>query len=584
MSDISRTGTSFEYIPYPRPPEYNTTQGQFIRKQDLKFNTLLPYGYPLPPDKNSPTDLLNTSYGSVITADPFLGKAQHSNKTINNFNNLFYTNTISRDIINNAQRCREATMDSLIQSENRNAPMRCGWIFNSSSEPKVSQGFLGTKYGPFKFLTPAPPDGEWFWNLEDAQKNVLKDRCNTLTACQLVGTPNFNSCGFCQSTGKGVPINNQLQSKYQDIPCNGTLFTDSSRCPRVQENVSVNANGLMSNGQRPGINDRVNGRFSKESILDAITSNGCSQNGALYTAINASNNNENYIQNIENSESFRIYKERIASFNPNIFKTGQTETRDNIISQVITLKDNATSTRNPPTSALGAASRDLCTVRGAIDEWDPCVDIPNETRPPYDLRCLQNNFRRIGGQAAGSDYPTSQTLVSLYNKFSSYGQVKEHWNKLIRDSKSSSYNVQRKAMIKFYGIDPHIQGIDEETEETQRRININFSDIGDIGFPHIKFGISNDTLFIRENVINSSIDNQVDPGLNATILLNNIKRGVVYKARISNDSGKEIDVLINDAYPINDTAAGTRYAIAFKFNKNINTELNNPSKIAVVIF
>jgi hypothetical protein len=65
---------------------------------------------------------------------------------------------------------------------------------------------------------------------------------------------------------------------------------------------------------------------------------------------------------------------------------------------------------------------------------------------PYDLTCLQNNFRRLGDQPAGLSYPTSITIGSIYNKMNNYGEIRDYWKKLINETKTKSYTVQKKAM------------------------------------------------------------------------------------------------------------------------------------------
>ena len=588
-SGISLSGTASEYILYPSRPKYKSQHGQFVNNQDYKFNTIIPAGYPLPPNTESGQDLLETSYSSISTADPFLHK-YNNNKVQNNFNSLFYTNKLSKEIQKKAEECSKADLFTLIRNQNTNDFMRCGWIYSppvnpNIPTPQVSQGFLGTKEGPFKFLQPNPPEGEWFWNLNDAQKRILTDRCNALKVCANVGQDSYKFCGYCDATQKGVPVVGQslIYPNEPGLSCNGRLITSPIQCIQEQPNVQVGANGLMSNGNTPDICSRINGRFSKECILDVIQNNGCSQKGTLYTAIKTSTNSNNYIELIQNSDTFKLYQRSTDPLNEEIISQGRAATKDAIINQIQNLTKNA-NLPTSPTSALGASARDLCTIQGAIDEYDPCTEIADTATAPYDLVCLQNNFRRLGGQPAGLSYPTSITIANIYNKINNYGEIRTYWKKLINETKSKSYSVQMKAMKEFYGIDLNIDLNDApSTNRNTGRIIIGESPVGDIGYPHIVYGLSKDILFIRAVSIDQSINKEIDPYLNSNMLLKLINRGRKYTAKVKNNKGNEVTVKINEALSIENNY-GQRYALAFRVDKNLLTELNYPDVISVTIF
>jgi hypothetical protein len=110
-------------------------------------------------------------------------------------------------------------------------------------------------------------------------------------------------------------------------------------------------------------------------------------------------------------------------------------------------------TSRPANSALGAAARDLCLQKGALSQYNFCNDIPDTSLPPFDMECLQQLFRKMGGQPTGTAYPNTNTIVT-YNSMPNIGAVKQYFNTLISNMNSSDYNTQRTAMTQFLGISP----------------------------------------------------------------------------------------------------------------------------------
>jgi hypothetical protein len=165
-----------------------------------------------------------------------------------------------------------------------------------------------------------------------------------------------------------------------------------------------------------------------------------------------------------------------------------------------------------------------------------------------------------------------------------YGEIRNYWKKLINETKSKSYTVQKKAMKEFYGIDLNIDSNDSSSANRNiGRIIIGESPVGDIGYPHIVYGLSKDLLFIRLASIDDSINKEIDPYLNSNILFKLVNRGRKYRAKVKNNKGKEANVQFSEALSI-ENHLGQRYALAFRVDKNLLTELNNPDVISVTIF
>ena len=87
-----------------------------------------------------------------------------------------------------------------------------------------------------------------------------------------------------------------------------------------------------------------------------------------------------------------------------------------------------------------------------MDKFDFCTELKDTTRGPFLIECLQNEFRRQGGQSAGSLYPSSQPTGIDWNGLGTWGQVKSKIASLAALTKSNDEAVQRTAMTQFYGI------------------------------------------------------------------------------------------------------------------------------------
>jgi hypothetical protein len=440
-----------------------TTQGQFQNRQDYNYNTVYPYGLPLP--QNSVLDpLIRGQMNSAVkTADPFLKKV-YNDKVQNEFENLFYPTQLNDQISKLASDCRNTNLDTLILNQDKNRSIRCGWLYTPASNtniptPKISQGHLGIRDGPFKFLQPPPENAEWFWNLEEAREKILTARCAAMKNCESVGTDMFKSCGYCTGIGQGVPVNAQgrpLYPKNIRTNCaNGSIIVNSSQCPREQVSQQViGPDGLTEDGQDPDVCTPRDGKFTRDCIMSIITNSGCEEGGSLYKTVEQSTNDNDYIDPLRSSTAFRIYNER----SPNkLYMNVATSTKASLENEIQGLATVADDPKYNRESGLGASSRDLCLRKGDINAWDPCTEIPLSAKPPYDLNCLQRNFRRLGGQPAGKKYPSDTNKNQLYDKMPTYGDVRNYWNKLLELTKSNSYSVQRQAMIDFLGIDPVVR-------------------------------------------------------------------------------------------------------------------------------
>jgi len=96
-------------------------------------------------------------------------------------------------------------------------------------------------------------------------------------------------------------------------------------------------------------------------------------------------------------------------------------------------------------------------------EYDFCLELSDN--PPFNIRCLQNLFIKVGGLETGYSFPSANT-ISIYNSMGTLGAIQQYFNDLVQNTKSSNDNIKRDAMLKLLGTTenrarvPYIQGIE----------------------------------------------------------------------------------------------------------------------------
>jgi hypothetical protein len=414
----------------------------FINNQTDFFNVL-------PNMILSPTSGLK-GFDVAIKSVDTLGK-NYEQSVVKNPNNIFIQDS-SPNLNNMATQCASSSIDELIAIKNPNARIGCGWLYTppnkNSPYPIVSKGFIGDSDGPLQNFNP-PDYKKYFFDLQLAKKQILLDKCKALKGCTDVDSDVFNgTCGYCTDTNQGVPINTVGQPLYGGDHLGAcspqSIITSSKNCPPPPGS---------GPGPQPIIDktcDPINGRLSSACLYNQVIAAGCSDNGTLAIALSNPSNPDDYIANIKSADAVKIYN-RVANppLNLDIFSKGAT-TANIALNEARKLSGN---TSQPTNSAIGAAARDLCLQTGAIKTYDFCNDLPDNTQSPFDITCLQQLFRKMGGQPTGTAYPNTNT-ISTYNSMSTLGAVKQYLNNVVNNMKSNDYTTQRNAMIQFLGIVP----------------------------------------------------------------------------------------------------------------------------------
>lgn len=425
------------------------SHSQYINNQNSYFNAL-------PNMILSPTSGLK-GFNVAIQSVDSQGKS-YEQSVVKNPNNIFIQDS-SPNLNNMAKQCASSSIDQLLSIKNPNAAIGCGWLYTppnkGSPYPVLSQGFIGDSDGPLQNFNP-PDYKKYYFDLQLAKKQMLLDKCKALKACGDVDSEVFNgTCGYCTDTNQGVPIDTVGQPLYGGDPIGAcspqSIITSGQNCPPPPGS---------GPGPQPVIDktcDPVNGRLSSACLYNQVLAAGCSDSGTLATALANPSNPSDYIGSITSGNAVKIYN-RVANppLNLDIFSKGAT-TVDVVLKEVRQLAGNTT---QPTNSAIGAAARDLCLQSGAISQYDFCNDLPDSTSSPFDMTCLQQLFRKMGGQPTGTAYPSdgsqpwTTNTMPTYNSMGTLGAVKQYLNTLVSNMKSSDYNTQRNAMMQFLGIAP----------------------------------------------------------------------------------------------------------------------------------
>ncbi len=409
-------------------------------------------------------DALNVA--NVITGRPY---------SDNNLYDQGASMNLSDQNIKNQEMCKTTDLDSLMQSVDPYAPVRCGWIYEKGDAgvPKVSKGYLGLEAGPLTKIFREPdlkPSQKWYWNLEDAKKAILTDNCRTLVTCEQAGTGQYqNVCAYDVTKGYGIPVNKSGDPLYPEDPFFGgirkNLITNGGQCPKPEELARLRGGTPVAGGEGgAGGGDfitvggfQVNralctpdsaGQLPKNCILNLITSVGCSDNGALYQALSRQSKPGDFGAGLKTRNAYKLYQER--SFDPlnqDLVTQGKLDV-NTALKNIRTV--NSYATKNEMRGEVFAA-RDLCLKEGALDKFDFCLEYNDNTKGPYRLDCLQREFRRQGGQKDGTEYPTDKNL-SAYNGLSSWGDVRKQIAKIRGQMYTNDYDIQKQALVKFLGI------------------------------------------------------------------------------------------------------------------------------------
>jgi len=334
-------------------------------------------------------------------------------------------------------------LDNLIKNQDPTRAIRCGWLYTPSKAggpPLLSQGWLGTgENNPIQ--NPAPPlHNKFFWNLEDAKKQIWIDRCRGLTSCNDLNDPAFEGCGFSTERSIGIPINANGTAMYPDDMATNSATDAIITDPNSEQCKNQGNRPPIVPGTDPGYNSLCtpdeNGLLSIPCLRDLVIKGECSSEGSLAKTL-ALSDFQDPMGKVAKLPAFQMYNQRASEdlrMHPEMYKSGQM-TKNLVVSQFNGIKSYTMN--EPEKSALGAAARDLCLQDGDFSRlYDDCADINPDTTSlitlsasPVVLKCLQKEFLKRGGTQKGLQYPSNAT-INTYQTMGTYKSALNYMDNL----------------------------------------------------------------------------------------------------------------------------------------------------------
>ena len=280
-------------------------QNDYITKQTKSFTKTFPNTFLT--TQSDTSQLKPTSLGLGVW-DP---NTRQLTKSDANLDTLYSSVDINDQLKQQQQQCLTSDIDTLISSQNLGSKIRCGWIYTKGTpgnHPKVSQGALGTRQSPMAFFD--NPKGTYYWDLDAAKKQIMKDRCGSLLNCANVGTDEYKGCAFSTTRGVGVPIDSNGNLLYPrdsslSAPASSLIIAPSS-CPPPPP---PNSPQYALQQSRDNCTPLPNGQLSRDCMLQQITAAGCKQDGALYQQLLTTAQPNNYAAGLQNTTSYKKYQQ-----------------------------------------------------------------------------------------------------------------------------------------------------------------------------------------------------------------------------------------------------------------------------------
>jgi hypothetical protein len=435
------------------------------------------------------------------------------NALLNNFTQPIQ---IPQSVLDANTGCANASLSALQNTVDFSQTSRCGWIYDKNTVPAGGKGALGTKNGAVTFVD--QPKGKWYWDLNEAQKQIDKDLCDSVTRCTDIDTSQYSGkCAWNTVTGKAIPVDSRGLPKYDTSVSKSILATSSSGCPPPPA-PGTPAAQLQAQGEVCAV---VNGTITRDCVVKQLGAAGCSDKGALYLALESGAVPNNYLASAMNLPSYIKYQ--ALSQTPllqNTIKTGSISV-NNALTNFQYLKGQAEASTK---DALNYAARDLCLKQGDFDKFDFCSDYTNTTVGPYDLGCLQKQWRRQGGLPAGVLYPSASNKAANWDSKPNWGAVLTYIADLASKCTSKDATIQSNTLKDFMGITRQsnptiqiskIQGVEVFWFEAAggfigRRIHVTANDSGDL-IPNISSRVNIGNTGVAVNVAFAFITNVRPP-------------------------------------------------------------------------
>jgi hypothetical protein len=472
---------------------------------------------------------------------------------------------LSQELRDAQDRCKVAVLDDLINTQDASQAVRCGWIYSKGTpgtQPKVSAGALGTQKGPIASFQ--NPKGTWFWNLEDAKKAILRDRCAELKNCGSVGGSQFQGCAFSTTRGFGVPVKPDGTLMYPNDPSLSapvaSLVTTPDKC--AVSTAAGSGTPIDLQRSRDLCKPLPNGKLSRDCMLQQVVAAGCKQDGSLYQALVNQATPTNYGAGLMDTLAYRRYQQ--LATNPSL--EGAIRDGNTTVNLALgNFKRLEEASKNVQESVLSYAARDLCVAKGTIDKFDFCLELNDNSRAPFAVECLQKEFTKGGGRPAGREYPTAVNKAQ-WDALGRWSAVKGKITSLAAQTRSTNSLVQRTAITNFLGtqsLPPLFQQIARipgmELLWFNRGTNTFLG--RRVGLPNANFNVPNASTDMR-NFMEYILITNVRPPTNTSVRLRtDADNSVVFPLNRDTESVIAVNRKFDTAPAVTATAQGTCYTL-----------------------
>lgn len=421
--------------------------------------------------------------------------------------------------------CKNATAPRYLPVRKQGVRAGCGWYY--VPDPSLnSVGALGTFNGPI-FPDTLPNKGQWVWNIDQAQQLEDIKYCKKYKTCSALNIPAVKQqCSFCSLKGHAIPVNPDGSQKYpndEDGSCGGELLRNPSDCTKpVQPPTTTASNGTSCGSLgRPSADNswRMYTRAECDSLNGNFQSSGecLSKTGGSYSwecrKLNSPPSKKPTPTSICSIQNGKYSNACVVSLASGIgfsekggfiqyFKGSKTA-----LANFNTIKSNALFNKalgyNIETIAMnqnyispdtGAILQKLNTLYNLMSsssaivsgyaKWfvngsalpDPC-DLAPSDQGPFQVQCLQQQFRKAGCQASGSAYPASSS--SFVGK--TWADIANIFSDLYARMSSTDSTVQDKAVKDCLGIQYHRAPIVDDKFDFKKNIDRGGADIACYG-------------------------------------------------------------------------------------------------------
>jgi hypothetical protein len=440
----------------------DVAQGDFYSAQQIRYREVEPNRFlPDAIKGNLGTGIVNSALSQFNKYDPYTESVSNKftaaglNEILKGQGTTTDEETYCRGFVN------AASIPKLLadQEAQGNLPVRCGWRYKKSpggGAPLVSQGALGTINGPLNAQADPLGNGvEWIWDLKKAMDRHLRDYARPLplsaTGLQAVQAA-FPNTAYCSQTNSYIMLDANGNPAQGYRCAQNSIVRNPSNFPQVPQTsatsmASANTNSLAS-CMRPGNNKSL----TRDCLLQAVRTNGCSSEGTLYQAIeSAKPTASTYSQFLQTQPSFLTYQS----------KQGSNKITDDLFNKERGSWDMATReiqklqryTQTAQDPLVKVAAEDLCLNAGKFDQYDFCSDLTESTNiASVDLKCLQNYWQEQNGKPAGILYPSSRSLKPQLGRVTTWGEYRKAVDTLKSKVNSTNPIEQRTAINNFLGV------------------------------------------------------------------------------------------------------------------------------------